>query len=129
MTKIILLSLLSCMPILCAVQTPEEKAEDKLYLKVGGALRFHYNLSTWKDDQVKRAGDFGYDMFRLNVEADFKGIKLNAKFRHYSQVFGGAFLKHGWFQYDFSEQSQIQVGLQQVPFGIQQYNSNNWFLI
>jgi hypothetical protein len=112
---------------LCYAQYPEEKPEEKPTLKLGGALRFNYNLSTWKKDQLERGGDFGYDVFRINVESAYKGIKLNAEFRHYSQAFGGAFLKQGWFQYDFSDRSQVQVGLQQVPFGIQQYNSNNWF--
>lgn len=127
MVRIISLFLLLFVTTICAAQYLDEKPEDKPYLKLGGAVRFNYNLSTWKKDQLERAGDFGYDVFRLNAEADYKGIKLNAEFRHYSQAFGGAFLKQGWFQYDFSDQSQIQVGLHQVPFGIQQYNSNNWF--
>lgn len=116
--------------LLCSysyAQFPEEKVDDKPTLKIGGALRFNYNLSTWKDDQLERGGDFGFDVFRINVESEYKGIKLNAEYRHYSEGFGGGFLKQGWFQYDFSDISQIQVGLNQVPFGIQQYNSNNWF--
>lgn len=128
MGRILLLSvyfLLTC--TFCYAQYPEEKPDDKPTLKLGGAVRFNYNLSTWKDDQLERGGDFGFDVFRINVESEYKGIKLNAEFRHYSQAFGGAFLKQGWFQYNFSEMSQIQVGLNQVPFGIQQYNSNNWF--
>lgn len=114
-------------PKFCYAQYPEEKPEKKPTLKLGGALRFNYNLSTWKEDQLERGGDFGFDMFRINAESAYKGIKLNAEFRYYSQAFGGAFLKQGWFQYDFSDKSQLQVGLNQVPFGIQQYNSNNWF--
>jgi hypothetical protein len=108
-------------------QSSEEESEDKPTLKIGGALRFNYNISSWKDDQVERGGDFGYDVFRINVVAAYKGITLNTEYRHYSEGFGGGMLKQGWFQYDFSEASQIQVGLNQVPFGIQQYNSNNWF--
>jgi hypothetical protein len=34
------------------------KAQDKPTLKIGGALRFNYNLSSWKDGQIKRGGDF-----------------------------------------------------------------------
>jgi hypothetical protein len=113
---------------ICAyAQYPEEKQEEKPTLKIGGALRFNYNLSTWKEDQLERGGDFGFDMFRINVDAAYRGIKLNAEYRHYSLAFGGGFLKQGWFQHDFSDKAQIQVGLNQVPFGIQQYNSNNWF--
>ena len=34
-------------------------AQEKPELKIGGALRFNYNLSSWKDGQKKRGGDFG----------------------------------------------------------------------
>jgi len=103
-------------------------AQDSLQLKLGGALRFNYNLSSWKDGQKKRGGDFGYDVFRLNAKAAYKGIFLDAEYRLYSEGFGGGFLKQGWIGYNFDEVNQIQLGLTQVPFGIQKYNSNNWFL-
>ncbi len=106
----------------------EDTSDDsKPVLKVGGALRFNYNLSTWKDGQIKRGGDFGYDVFRINVLGNYKGISLNAEYRLYSQGFGGGMLKQGWLGYNFSDKSELQVGLNQVPFGIQQYNSHNWF--
>ncbi|PRY14206.1 hypothetical protein CLV24_10416 [Pontibacter ummariensis] len=122
-----LLLLVSCLiSTLCYGQYPEEDPAEPV-LKIGGAVRFNYNLSTWKEDQLERGGDFGYDLFRLNVEAKYKGILLNAEYRHYAAGFGGGFLKQGWFGYEFSDKSAIQVGLHQVPFGIQQYNSNNFF--
>lgn len=127
MHRTLLLLLLCFFGTLCRAQEQKDKLDEKPTLKLGGALRFNYNLSTWKKDQLERVGDFGFDVFRLNVESAYKGIKLNAEYRFYSQAFGGGFLKQGWFQHDFSEASQVQVGLNQVPFGIQQYNSNNWF--
>ena len=102
-------------------------AQEKPEIKIGGALRYNYNLSSWKDGQKKRGGDFGYDMFRINAVAAYKGIFLNAEYRLYSEESGGGFLKQGWLGYKFNEQDQIHIGLTQVPFGIQQYNSNNWF--
>lgn len=102
-------------------------AQEKPKIEIGGALRFNYNLSSWKDGQKKRGGDFGYDMFRINAKGEYKGIFLNAEYRLYSKGFGGGFLKQGWLGYDLNEHDQIQVGLTQVPFGIQQYNSHNWF--
>ena len=102
-----------------AQETPE--------VDVGGALRFNYNLSSWKPEQKTRGGDLGYDMFRINANAAYKGIYLNAEYRFYSDAFGGGMLKQGWFGYRFSAINELQVGLTQVPFGIQQYNSNNWF--
>jgi hypothetical protein len=75
----------------------------------------------------KRGGDFGYDVFRINAKAKYKGIKLNAEYRLYSEGFGGGMLKQGWLAYDFDSKNEIQVGLTQVPFGITTYNSHNWF--
>lgn len=102
-------------------------AQEKPEIKVGGALRFNYNLSTWKKEQVKRGGDFGYDLFRINAVGKYKGISLNAEYRLYSAGFGGGMLKQGWLGYDFDEKNKMQLGLTQVPFGNTQYNSNNWF--
>jgi hypothetical protein len=102
-------------------------AQEKPELEIGGALRFNYNLSTWKEGQKKRGGDFGYDLFRINAKAKYQGIKLNAEYRLYSDGFGGGMLKQGWLAYDFNSKDEIQVGLTQVPFGITTYNSNNWF--
>ncbi|MBT8295056.1 MAG: hypothetical protein KJO51_01425, partial [Gramella sp.] len=103
------------------------QAQEKLEVDVGGALRFNYNLSSWKEGQKDRGGDFGYDMFRINFKAVYKGIYLDAEYRLYSEDFGGGFLKQGWVGYRFNDKEEIQVGLSQVPFGIQQYNSHNWF--
>ncbi|WP_439182828.1 hypothetical protein [Carboxylicivirga taeanensis] len=103
----------------------EEKSSPELEL--GGALRFNYNYSSWKEGQKDRGGDFGFDVFRLNAKAKYKGLKLNAEYRFYSSGFGGAMLKQGWVGYDFNENNNLQLGLTQVPFGLSPYNSNSWF--
>jgi hypothetical protein len=102
-------------------------AQDKPELHVGGALRFNYNLSSWKEGQKERGGDFGYDVFRVNAKAKYKGVKLNAEYRLYSEGFGGGMLKQGWIAYDFTPENNLQIGLTQVPFGITKYNSHSWF--
>ncbi|MFK8054511.1 MAG: hypothetical protein AB8F78_00205 [Saprospiraceae bacterium] len=96
-------------------------------LKVGGALRFNYNLSTWKKNQVKRGGDIGYDVFRINVDARYKKLEIHVEQRFYSAEFGGAFLKYGWFQYPTSSKSHLKLGLIPAYFGTQQFNSHSWF--
>ncbi|MGY5851361.1 hypothetical protein [Salegentibacter sp. F14] len=103
------------------------KSQDQPEIDVGGALRYNYNLSSWKDDQKNRGGDFGYDIFRVNFNAKYKGVYLNAEYRLYANAFGGGVMKQGWMGYWFNDLDEIQVGLTQVPFGIQQYNSHNWF--
>ncbi|WP_443089633.1 hypothetical protein [Zunongwangia sp. HGR-M22] len=110
-----------------SVMAQNDNEAEKPKLDIGGALRFNYNLSSWKEGQKKRGGDFGYDMFRINAKGSYKDIFLNVEYRLYSESFGGGFLKQGWVGYNFNKQDQIQVGLTQVPFGLQQYNSHNWF--
>ncbi|MCL6219581.1 hypothetical protein [Zunongwangia pacifica] len=105
----------------------ETKDSEKPKLKLGGALRFNYNLSSWKEGQKDRGGDFGYDMFRINAEGSYKSVFINAEYRLYSEAFGGGFLKQGWIGYKFNQEDQIHIGLTQIPFGLQQYNSHNWF--
>jgi len=48
-------------------------AQKKPEVDLGGALRFNYILSSWKPEQKKRGGDFGYDMFRINAKALLAG--------------------------------------------------------
>lgn len=102
-------------------------AQDKPQVKIGGAVRFNYNYSSWKEGQKKRGGDFGFDVFRINAKAKYKGIKLNAEYRMYADDFGAGMLKQGWFGYDFDAKNSIQIGLTQVPFGITAYNSHSFF--
>lgn len=113
--------------LICFLISLPISAQDKPKISVGGALRFNYNLSSWKEGQKNRGGDFGYDMFRVNFNAKYKGVYLNAEYRLYSDAFGGGVLKQGWMGYKFTDIDEIQIGLTQVPFGIQQYNSHNWF--
>ena len=108
-------------------QTTISQNEETLKLNIGGAIRFNYNISDWKEEQVKRGGDYGYDVFRLNTSGSYKKIGFNAEYRFYSKSFGGAMLKHGWIEYSINNQSKVQLGLQQVPFGLQPYTSNSWF--
>lgn len=119
------LSIFLIFPFVCFGQEKEQK--EKPELDLGGALRFNYIYSSWKEEQKTKGGEFGYDMFRINAKASYKGIFLNAEYRLYSEAFGGGFLKQGWIGYKFNEKNQFHVGLVYVPFGIKQYNSHNWF--
>lgn len=94
---------------------------------VGGALRFNYNYSDWKEGSKDRGGDFGFDVFRIDVDAAYKKIILDAEYRFYSKSSGGGMLKSGWLGYAFTPQDEIQIGLTRVPFGITPYNSNSYF--
>ncbi len=102
-------------------------AQDKPEINLGGALRFNYNYSDWNQESKNTAGQFGYDVFRLNANGGYKNLIFNAEYRFYAPASGGQMLKHGWIGYQFDDQNQLQVGLNTIPFGIMPYNSNNWF--
>ena len=101
------LSIFLIFPFLCFGQEKEQKEKPKLDL--GGALRFNYIYSSWKEEQKTKGGEFGYDMFRINAKASYKGIFLNAEYRLYSEAFGGGFLKQGWIGYKFNEGNHESV--------------------
>ncbi len=102
-------------------------AEEKLDLKLGGFLRFNYNLSSWKDLQQKRGGDFAYDCLGLKVKATYDELYLNAEYRLYSDGFGGGFLRHGYAGYLLKKGQELKFGLIPVPFGNSEFNSNSFF--
>lgn len=106
---------------------PQRPDHDKPILKIGGALRFNYNLSSWKKEQVKRGGDFGLDMFRINADASYQKLDFHAEYRFYAKSSGGSFLKDGYVTYHFNDSTNIALGLVQNPFGNTTYNSHNWF--
>jgi len=123
--KSLWLTIAFLLPVLCFSQ--EETTKDKLILDYGGALRYNYNLSTWKPNQVKRGGDLGFEMFRINVDATYNKWGVHVDQRFYSADFGGAFLKYGWIQYDLDDKNHLKFGLIPAYFGTQQFNSHSWF--
>ncbi|MDN5353443.1 MAG: hypothetical protein PWQ09_199 [Candidatus Cloacimonadota bacterium] len=94
---------------------------------VGGALRYNYFTKSWNDNVKDRLGDFAFDTFRLNVSGEKAGITLDAEYRFYPEVSGGNFLHHGYMGYKFCENTEMQLGVHQVPFGLQPYASHNYF--
>lgn len=109
----------------CHAQDPSNG--DRVKVDFGGALRFNYNNSTWKPNQQKRGGDFGFEVFRIDVDATYRQWEIHIDQRFYSAAFGGAFLKYGWAQYNLNEKSHLKVGLIPAYFGTQQFNSHSWF--
>ena len=100
-------------------------------LKVGGAIRANYIHGDYKEtgtgepQRGDNNGNFEFDTFRVNL--DYKHDKLlgKAEYRFYD---GYNFIHTGWVGYQFDEASQLQVGVNRVPFGVGPYGaSNNYF--
>lgn len=104
-----------------------QESADEPSLHVGGALRYNIILQNYENDIDATSSAFTMDTWRINVLYDNPGgIGLNFEYRFYP-TFGTHFIKQGWLDYHFSESTELQLGVTQVPFGNIQYNSNNWW--
>jgi len=106
-------------------------------LDVGGAIRANYVIGDYAvpeyDDgystsRPSRAeedgGNFELDTFRINLDYEQDQWVGKAEYRFYN---GYHFLHTGWMGYNFDEKSQLQVGVNRVPFGPGPYGvSQSW---
>lgn len=104
--------------------------ENEAPLKIGGAVRFNYVHKSWQDDY--RSGFFGLDTARLDVNYDDGTVIGSAQYRYnnFPKGQGGYwqhFLHHGWGGVRFADDSELHIGLDQNPFGLQPFASNNFY--
>lgn len=107
---------------------PQE--ERSLEVNVTGSLRFNALFRSYGGetaDKVLGDGGFTFDTFRIGANGSYGGLIFDSELAVYPESFGGVFLQKGWVGYQFNENRQFQVGVSQVPFGIQPYASSSWF--
>lgn len=100
-------------------------------LSIGGTIRANYVNGDYTPDgsdapqRGDNGGNFELDVFRVNLDLAEGPWVAKAEYRWYD---GYNFLHTGWLGYNLDENSQVQVGLNRVPFGIGAYGpANSWF--
>ncbi|MFN2366803.1 MAG: hypothetical protein ABR523_10150 [Desulfurivibrionaceae bacterium] len=100
-------------------------------VQVGGAMRVNYVNGDYRKsggdgpERGDHGGDVELDTFRVNLDLDQNNWLGKVEYRWYT---GYNFLHTGWVGYRLSEKSQVQVGLNRVPFGVGAYGpANSWF--
>lgn len=100
-------------------------------LKIGGAIRANYvngDYTPSGTDEAQRGdngGNFELDTFRINLDYEKDGFLGKAEYRWYD---GYNFLHTGWIGYRYENGTEVQVGLNRVPFGVGAYGpANSWF--
>ncbi|PLW82253.1 hypothetical protein CWI75_10770 [Kineobactrum sediminis] len=94
-------------------------------ISIGGALRFNVVHRDFADSSSGKRGESGLDVFRLNIDGELDDILISAEYRYYSFM---QTIHHGWVGYRFDDDSQVQFGISQVPFGLLPYDAHNvWF--
>nr|WP_321267110.1 hypothetical protein [uncultured Sulfurimonas sp.] len=105
---------------------------------VGGAVRVNFiqdsSSSDTKNASKDESGVFDLDVARINI--DYKHDSYLGKFEYrWYPGFGNtqngtnySFIHTAWLGYAFDDKSQIQVGINRVPFGPTAYGiSQSWF--
>ncbi|MBD3319728.1 MAG: hypothetical protein GF350_01380 [Chitinivibrionales bacterium] len=115
--------------ILCMISSGFAASEEDGF-SVGGAVRYNIFVKMYNDgdnDEIINSDiQSTWDTWRLNVSGQKAGWKLNFEYRFYP-TFGTHFIHHGWIGYDFTDQSGLQLGVTQVPFGDLTYASHSWW--
>jgi len=97
---------------------------------VGGAIRANYVLGDYPNrgngpSRGGNGGNFELDVFRINLDLKYEQLVGKLEYRWYN---GYNFLHTGWLGWDFDNGSQVQVGVNRVPFGPGPYGvSQSWF--
>lgn len=100
--------------------------EDDDFLTIGGALRVNAVQELYEGDTTTENGYITIDTWRLNIEGRTVGIPFNFEYRFYP-TFDTHFIHTGWIGWDFSEATQLQLGVSQAPFGNIPFASNSWW--
>ena len=133
----LIIGLLTGLMLLCL--PPAAPAFEIGPFKIGGAMRVNYTFGDYEkrlDRSSRNEDDRGavsLDTFRINL--DFKeGAWIGkAEYRFYpgygpNNHDSYHFPHTGWVGYNFDDSSQVQVGLNRVPFGPTAYGiSQSWF--
>jgi hypothetical protein len=116
-----------------ALAKAEPPQADKITLgpvTIGGAIRANYILGSYPGEgngpsRGGNGGNFALDTFRINMDLKYDQLVGKFEYRWYD---GYNFLHTGWLGWDFDNGSQLQVGVNRVPFGPGPYGvSQSWF--
>jgi len=95
---------------------------------IGGAVRYNILLQDYESDMNLSDFQFTMDTWRINVSGSSGDVLLDFEYRFYP-TFSTHFIHHGWVGYNFSSETQMQLGVSQVPFGLLPYASHNWWFV
>jgi hypothetical protein len=105
--------------------TEADTVDDNTYLIIGGAVRINYFWQDYNEQRKDRNGDFGFELFRIDVNGKYDQLFLSIQYRWYAYFEA---VHHAYFGYKFSPDVEFQIGIHRVPFGILPYGSHSfWF--
>jgi len=92
----------------------------KKRLNIGGAVRVNYSYKEYDKQSQTTLGGLDFELFRFNVSSEIGQFKLFAQYRWYSEF---SMPEYAYMSFDLTDNSEIQLGLNKVPFGVLPYSS------
>jgi len=89
-------------------------------LTIGGAVRVNYSYKEYNKQSKSTLGSLDFELFRLNVTSEIGQFKLFAQYRWYSEF---SMPEYAYMSFDLTDNSEVQLGLNKVPFGVLPYSS------
>ncbi|MDX1455194.1 MAG: porin [Gammaproteobacteria bacterium] len=106
-------------------ESSDEESSSKDYNELGGSFWTNFAWRDYSETSKSRGGDFRIDPFRLDVNGREGNVIWSAQHRWYQYM---DVIHHAWVGYQFDEETDMAIGISQVPFGIQPYASHSyWF--
>lgn len=124
-------ALLCNVALLSSLATPALAVQVSDHLDLGGAVRARWDYDPDRDIQT-----FNFDTAILSAKYSSDTWIGAAKYRFYGgaypyrytdKVGDVAFAENAWIGYRFNPEQQVQVGLNQIPFGLQPYFGSTFF--
>lgn len=100
----------------------DERPDDRFEFEPRLAIRANVYHNSWGASDSR--SDAKYDTLMLGFDTAYEDIFASAQYRFYD---GYSMLHHGYMGIAFDEQSQVQFGVTQKPFGLLPYASHNYF--
>ncbi|BAQ81572.1 hypothetical protein [Pseudomonas sp. St29] len=117
--------------LLGSLTTPALAVQVTDHLDLGGAVRARWDYDPDRDIQT-----FNFDTAILSAKYSSDTWIGAAKYRFYGRAYPYrytdkvgdiAFAESAWIGYRFNPEQQVQVGLNQIPFGLQPYFGSTFF--
>lgn len=94
-------------------------------IDIGGSVWLNWDNLTYDPGSRQAGGEFRFDLFRFDIEGSRGPWQFDLQYRWYQYM---DVIHNAWIGYRTSPRDQWQLGISQVPFGLQPYASHSyWF--
>lgn len=104
--------------------TAESEDSSRKGLQLSGGVELNYNYDDTSEANQSKGGNGGFSLFHIDLDGQHGDLSFSAAYWWYSYM---DVIHHAWVGYDFSETTQLQLGVTKVPFGILPFTSNSWW--